>query len=62
MSISTSWVLDTRCGSHICINVQELLGSRKLAKGEVDIRVGNGAKVVALDVGTYHLLLPTGFI
>ena len=24
LSTSTSWVLDTGCGSHICINVQEL--------------------------------------
>ena len=62
LSSSTSWVLDTGCGSHICINVQKLLGSRKLAKGEVDLRVGNGAKVAALAVGTYHLSLPTGLI
>ena len=62
MSTSTSWVLDTGCGSHICINVQGLRGSRTLAKGEIDLRVGNGAKVAALAVGTYHLSLPTGLI
>ena len=62
MSTSTSWVLDTGCGSHICINVQELRRSRTLTKGEVDLRVGNGAKVAALAVGTYHLSLPTGLI
>ncbi|KAL8097078.1 hypothetical protein AgCh_030250 [Apium graveolens] len=41
LSISTSWVFDTGCASHICINVQGLQRSRTLAKGEVDLRVGN---------------------
>ncbi|KAK9669867.1 hypothetical protein RND81_13G160000 [Saponaria officinalis] len=45
---STSWVLDTECGSHICTNVQGLKRSRKLIKGEVHLRVGNGARVAAL--------------
>ncbi|KAK8682776.1 hypothetical protein V6N13_055150 [Hibiscus sabdariffa] len=31
---------------------------RNLAKGDVDLRVGNGARVVALAVGTYVLSLP----
>ncbi|KAL8089365.1 hypothetical protein AgCh_038983 [Apium graveolens] len=62
LSTSTSWVLDTGCDSHICINMQELRGSRTLAKGEVDLRVGNGAKVVVLAVGTYHLLLLSGLV
>ena len=62
MSTSTSWVLDTGCGSHICINVQELQRSKTLAKGEVNLRVGNGAKVAALAVGTYYLSLPSGLI
>ena len=51
MSISNSWVLDTGCGSHICSNVQGLRNRRTLAKGEVDLRVGNGAKVAALEIG-----------
>ncbi|KAK2429799.1 secreted RxLR effector protein [Trifolium repens] len=62
LSTSTSWVLDTGCGSHICTNVQELKESRELAKGEVDLRVGNGARVAALAVGTYNLSLPSGLI
>ena len=36
--------------------------SRKLAKGEVDLRVGNGARVVALAIGIYTLSLPSGLI
>ena len=62
LSCSTSWVLDTGHGSHICINVHKLQRSRSLAKGEIDLRVGNGAKVDVLDVGTYYLSLPSGLV
>ncbi|KAL4302067.1 hypothetical protein GQ457_10G012170 [Hibiscus cannabinus] len=62
MSTSSSWVLDTGCGSHICTSVQGLHTRRTLAKGDVDLRVGNGARVVALAVGTYLLSLPSGLI
>ena len=40
--------------------MQWLSRSRKLNKGEIVLRVGNGAKVAALAVGTYCLALPTG--
>ena len=62
LSTSTSWVLDTGCGSHICVNLQKLTRSRLLTKGEVDLRVGNGARVAALAVGTYVLDLPNGLV
>ncbi|KAK8660946.1 hypothetical protein V6N13_051851 [Hibiscus sabdariffa] len=39
---------DTGCGSHICTSVQGLHTRRSLAKGDVDLRVGNGARVAAL--------------
>ncbi|KAL8116424.1 hypothetical protein AgCh_022791 [Apium graveolens] len=35
---------------------------RTLAKGEVDLRVGNGAKVAALAIETYYLSMPSGLI
>ncbi|KAK8535581.1 hypothetical protein V6N12_057097 [Hibiscus sabdariffa] len=60
VSTSSSWVLGTGCGSHICTSVQGLHTRRTLAKGDVDLRVGNGARVVALAVGTYVLPLPSG--
>ena len=60
LSTSASWVLDTGCGSHICVNVQGLQSSRSLAKGKVDLRMGNGARVVALALGVYDLTLPSG--
>ena len=61
-STSASWVLDTGCGSHICVNVQGLRSDRSLAKGKVDLRVGNGARVVALAVGVYDLTFPSRLV
>ena len=62
LSTLVSWVLDTGCGSHICVNVQGLKNSRSLAKGKVDLRVGNGVRVATLTVGTYYLSLPSGLV
>ncbi|KAK8667652.1 hypothetical protein V6N13_007800 [Hibiscus sabdariffa] len=62
MSTSSSWVLDTGCGSHICTSVHGLHMRWNLAKGDVDLRVGNGARVAALAVGTYVLSLPSGLV
>ena len=62
LSTSVSWVLDTSCGSHICVNVQGLKKSRSLAKGKVDLRVGNRARGAALVVETYYLSLPSGLV
>ena len=59
LSTSVPWVLDTGCGSHIYVNVQGLKNNRLLAKGEVGLRSGNGARVAALAVGTYYLSLPS---
>ena len=42
--------------------MQGLRSSRSLAKGEVNLRVGNGARVVALVVGVYDLTLPSGLV
>ena len=62
LSISISWVLDTGYGSHICSNVQGLRNRKILAKGEVDLRVGNGARVAALEIGDLNLTLPSGIV
>ena len=62
VSHNNQWVLDTCCGSHICTNVKRLRNSRQLNKGESNLRVGNGARVVALAIGTYILKLPSRLI
>ncbi|VFQ66164.1 unnamed protein product [Cuscuta campestris] len=62
MSDFTSWVMDTGCGSHICTSIQNLHEVRHLTEGEVQLKVGNGALVNALAVGTYVLSLPSGLL
>ncbi|VFQ80235.1 unnamed protein product [Cuscuta campestris] len=62
MSDITSWVMDTGCGSHICTSMQNLHECRQLTEGEIQLKVGNGALVYALAVGTYSLSLPSGLI
>ena len=43
-------------------DVKGLRDSRKLDKSEMDLRVGNRARVAAVAVGTYELVLPSGLI
>ncbi|VFQ73142.1 unnamed protein product [Cuscuta campestris] len=62
MSDITSWVMDTGCGSHICTSMQNLHECRQLTEGEIQLKVGNGALVYALAVGTYSLSVPSGLI
>ncbi|XP_074294093.1 uncharacterized protein LOC141621684 [Silene latifolia] len=57
---TSTWVLDTGCGSHLCNHLQGLRDVRALAKGDVDHRMGNGARVAAVSVGTYVLTLASG--
>ena len=60
LATSTSSVFDTGCISDIISNVKGLRRSRTLARGEVQLRVGNGARVTAVAFGTYSLPLPFG--
>jgi hypothetical protein len=36
--------------------------TRRFAKGELDVRVSNGAKFATIAIGSYHLLLPLGLV
>ena len=42
--------------------MQALRNRRKLKKGDIQLRVGNGAIISATDVGDVDLSLPTGLI
>ena len=42
--------------------MQDLQISRRLASGEIDLRVGNGTPVAVLTVGTFVLELPSGHV
>ena len=57
VSSNYKWVYDNSCGSYIWIDKQVLRNSRKLVKGESDLRVGNGARVIVAALWTYVLNL-----
>ncbi|KAI3780382.1 hypothetical protein L2E82_10363 [Cichorium intybus] len=60
-STTNSWVLDTRCGTHICSDVQGLRRSKKLRHGELDLIMGNRHTAAVKRIGDYELVLSTGF-
>ena len=62
LSISSTWVLDTGCGSHICNNVQGLRRSRTLAKGEIDLRVGMEQRLLHLASALMIWFCPPGLV
>src|SRR3954466_11218561 len=59
---NSSWVYDTGSVVHICNSMQGLKGSRDVTRGEVDIHVGNKARVAALAVDTMQLNFPYVFV
>ena len=62
VSPNNIWVCDTSCGSYIWVDMQGPRNSRKLIKGVSDLRIGNGARVAAVAIGTYVLNLPSVFV
>ncbi len=58
-SSADSWVFDTGSVAHICKSLQGLKRSMSLAIGEVDIRVGNGARVAACCCGWHYAIIFT---
>jgi hypothetical protein len=62
ISSSESWVFHTGSMIHTCKSLQELQRTRRFGRGELDVRVGNGAKVAVMAFGTYHLSSPSGLV
>jgi transposase InsO family protein len=57
---TVSWILDTGCGYHICSDVQGLRGSEKLARGRLNLIMGNNRIAPVEEIGTYELKLSEG--
>ncbi|GAV62053.1 zf-CCHC domain-containing protein/UBN2_2 domain-containing protein, partial [Cephalotus follicularis] len=57
---SSSKILDSGCGTHICSNFQALTDRRNLEKGEGDLQPTDGLVVEAITVGSVCILLPSG--
>jgi hypothetical protein len=47
---------------HTCKSLQGLSLSKRFAKGELNVCVGNGAKVATIAIDTFHLALPSGLV
>ena len=52
---SSSWIVDSGTTNHVCFSLPILSSTRKLADGEVTMRVGSGQIVSAAAVGTARL-------
>ena len=57
ISFSESWVFDIRSMIHTCKSLQGLKRTRIFATNELNMCVGNRAKVVALAIDTYQVPL-----
>ncbi|GKE31977.1 retrotransposon protein, putative, ty1-copia subclass, partial [Tanacetum coccineum] len=57
---SDSWVLDTGCGTYICIVLQGLKESRRLKHGELNLVIGNKKFMHVKRIGKYELMLKSG--
>ncbi|GAV76738.1 zf-CCHC domain-containing protein/UBN2_2 domain-containing protein, partial [Cephalotus follicularis] len=62
LNSSSSWVLDTGCGTNFCNSLQGLRKVRKLGAGELDLRLGDGSRIIAQAVGVYDISLCNNFI
>jgi hypothetical protein len=62
VSSSDLWVFDTGSMIHTCKLLQGLSLTRRFAKGELDVHVGNGAKVATIAVNTFHVSLPSRLV
>ncbi|GKE08591.1 retrotransposon protein, putative, ty1-copia subclass [Tanacetum coccineum] len=58
--ILDSWVLDTRCGTHICIVLHGLKESRRLKHGQLNLVMGNRKITLVTRIGKYELMLKYG--
>ncbi|GAV85195.1 zf-CCHC domain-containing protein/UBN2_2 domain-containing protein, partial [Cephalotus follicularis] len=47
LNSSSSWVLDTGCGTNLCNSMQRLRKFRKLGEGDLHLRLGDGSRIIA---------------
>ena len=55
-------MIDSGSSAHLCTTLQGLEDNRRLRKGEMILRVENGAKIAVVTVGMYSLQLPSKII
>ncbi|GKA91592.1 retrotransposon protein, putative, ty1-copia subclass [Tanacetum coccineum] len=57
---SDPWVLDTGCGTYICIVLQGVKESRRLKHGELNLVMGNKKITHVTRIGKYELMMKSG--
>ncbi|GAV61637.1 zf-CCHC domain-containing protein, partial [Cephalotus follicularis] len=62
LNSSSSWVLDTGCGTNLCNSLQGLRKVRKLGAGDLDLRLGDGSRIITQAVGICDLNLCDGYV
>ncbi|GAV69692.1 UBN2_2 domain-containing protein, partial [Cephalotus follicularis] len=62
LNSSSSWVLDARCGTNLCNSLQGLRKVRKLGAGDLDLRLGDGSRIIAEVVGKCDVNLSNGYV
>ncbi|GAV83627.1 zf-CCHC domain-containing protein/UBN2_2 domain-containing protein, partial [Cephalotus follicularis] len=62
LNSSSSWVLDTGYGTNLCNALQGLRKVRKLRAGDLDLRLGDGSRIIAQAVGICDVNLCNGYV
>ncbi|GAV69848.1 zf-CCHC domain-containing protein/UBN2_2 domain-containing protein [Cephalotus follicularis] len=62
LNSSSSWVLDTGYGTNLCNLLQGLRKVRKLGAGDLDLRLGDGSRIIAQAVGICDVNLCNGYV
>ncbi|GAV74169.1 hypothetical protein CFOL_v3_17650, partial [Cephalotus follicularis] len=62
LNSSSSWVLVTGCGTNLCNSLQRLRKVRKLKAGDLDLRLGDGSRIIAEVVGMCDVTLSNGYV
>ncbi|GAV71243.1 zf-CCHC domain-containing protein, partial [Cephalotus follicularis] len=62
LNSSSSWVLVTGCGTNLCNSLQGLRKVTKLGAGDLDLRLGDGSRIIAQAVGICDVNLCNGYV
>ncbi|GAV84042.1 UBN2_2 domain-containing protein, partial [Cephalotus follicularis] len=62
LNSSSSWVLDVGCGTNLCNSLQGLRKVRKLGAGDLDLRLGDGSRIIAQATGICVVNLCNGYV
>ncbi len=58
--ITNSWCLDSGATTHVCNTWQGFQETRRLSEGEISLLMGSDARVAAISLGTFKLVLLDG--